>query len=193
MRRLRRLAGALALLAGGGAAAVAAPPLPQTVADLDLARYMGRWYQIALLPNRFQEFCARDTTADYRLRDDGRVAVVNQCRDGDGELRRAQGEARLHRDYDDPARLQVRFAPAWLSFLPFVWGDYWVLELTDDYAAALVGSPDREYLWVLARTPRLDADIYARLRERAARDGFAVEALEHEPGTALVGGHAAGD
>ncbi|MGE0483946.1 MAG: lipocalin family protein [Gammaproteobacteria bacterium] len=169
----------LAALAAGRAGA--ADDLA-TVAELDLARYMGAWHQVAHLPNRFQDFCAGDTRADYSLRADGRVDVVNQCRDAAGELHRAVGMARINARYDDPARLEVRFAPAWLAFLPFVWGDYWILALTPDYGAVLVGAPDRDYLWILARAPSLDAATYAGFVERAAGAGFAVErlVLEHD-------------
>lgn len=157
-----------------------------TVADVDLARYMGRWHQIALLPNRFQDFCVGDTTADYSLRDDGRVRVVNQCRDASGALRRAEGVARVNPRYGDPARLEVRFAPAWLGFLPFVWGDYWILDLTPDYGAVLVGAPDRDYLWILAREAPLDPDIYAAFVAHARRAGFPVERLVLEDPAAVA-------
>lgn len=159
----------------------------ETVDGVDLARYAGRWYQIALLPNAFQRQCARDTAANYRLLDSGQVEVVNACVDADGESQVAHGLARVNAAYGDPARLEVRFAPAWLGFLPFVWGDYWILALEPDYSAALVGAPGREYLWVLAREKSLGAGVYARMVERAAAQGFEVSKLVREPGTTLVG------
>ena len=75
------------------------------------------------------------------------------------------------------ARLKVRFAPAWLGFLPVVWGDYWIIGLAEDYSWAVVGSPDREYLWILARTPRLDEERSAAARGIARANGFDVERL----------------
>ena len=114
------------------------------------------------------------------LRADGRLEVVNRCREQDGGYAQAVGIARRNADYDNPAILEVRFAPAWLSALPFVWGDYWVIALADDYRAALVGAPNRKYLWILAREPTLDDAEYARLVDIAKAQGFDVSALEKE-------------
>ena len=182
-----------ALCAVGPAAAGGAEAALETVADVDLDRYMGRWYQIALLPNRFQAMCAADTTATYSRLPDGRVRVVNACRDDGGTLQRAEGIARLNDSYDDPARLEVRFAPAWLGFLPFVWGDYWILALEPDYSAVLVGAPDRDYLWVLARAPRIPHETYERLLDVARSQGFDVSALRLERPDAVGVPRAAAD
>jgi apolipoprotein D and lipocalin family protein len=140
-----------------------------------------------LLPNRFQAMCAAETTATYSRLPDGRVRVVNACRDEAGTMHSAEGVARLNDEYDDPARLEVRFAPAWLGFLPFVWGDYWILALEPDYGAVLVGAPDRDYLWVLARTPRISHETYERLLEVARDQGFDVTALRLERADAVAG------
>ena len=163
-------------------AALSTPAAPTlaTVEDFDLSRYLGTWHQIALLPNRFQARCVADTSARYALRADGRLEVVNRCREEDGSYAQAVGIARRNADYDNPAILEVRFAPAWLSALPFVWGDYWVIALADDYRAALVGAPNRKYLWILAREPTLDDAEYARLVDIAKAQGFDVSALEKE-------------
>lgn len=156
-----------------------------TVAGFDLSRFLGRWYQIALIPNRFQAFCRGDTTAVYSLNAAGRIDVVNRCRDADGELQSAAGVARINRAFSDPARLEVRFAPAWLSWLSAVWGDYWVLDVDAAYHSMLVGAPDREYLWILAREPALDGERYAALLDRARDSGFDVSRIEVEPGVTL--------
>ncbi|HVO12052.1 MAG TPA: lipocalin family protein [Vicinamibacteria bacterium] len=154
---------------------------PSTQDWVDLARYAGRWYEIARLPNRFQRQCAGDVIAIYTLRADGRVTVLNQCRKADGTTASAEGEAR-RADPDGPAsRLKVRFAPGFLSFLPFVWGDYWILELDHDYRYALVGDPARKYLWFLSRTPTMDAATYESLTAAATRLGFDVARLERTP------------
>src|SRR5512138_2451909 len=94
----------------------------QTQDWIDLPRYMGVWYEIARLPNRFQKQCAGDVRATYSLRADGRVTVVNECRRADGSMARAVGEARRADPVAPASRLKVRFAPGFLSFLPFVWG-----------------------------------------------------------------------
>lgn len=150
---------------------MAAAPLP-TQDWVDLARYAGRWYEIARLPNRFQDQCAGDVAATYALRPDGRVAVVNECRKRDGRIARTAGVARRADDKGPASRLKVRFAPAWLSFLPLVWGDYWIVELDPGYRYAVVGDPSRKYLWVLARSPEMDAATYESLVATAARLGF---------------------
>jgi apolipoprotein D and lipocalin family protein len=148
-----------------------AAPLP-TQDWVDLARYAGRWYEIARLPNRFQEQCAGDVAATYTLRTDGRVTVVNECRRKDGTLARAEGVARRAEAKGPAARLKVRFAPAFLSFLPLVWGDYWIVELDRDYRYAVVGDPSRRYLWILSRRPEMDEATYASLTDRARALGF---------------------
>jgi apolipoprotein D and lipocalin family protein len=100
------------------APAVAPPPLA-TIATLDLARYMGPWTEIARYPNRFQKQCAGASTATYSLLPEGTVRVVNRCPQADGKVDEAIGEARRIGP-PGSAQLQVRFAPAWLSFLPMV-------------------------------------------------------------------------
>lgn len=153
----------------------------ESVAAVDLERYAGRWYEIAKLPNRFQAGCAGGTVADYAVLPDGRISVTNRCRTADGDTTEVQGVARLARAEGPTSRLKVRFAPAVLSFLPFVWGDYWVLGLTADYGAALVGAPNRKYLWVLSRTEQLDGSVYDKLVSIAEAQGFDVQRLERTP------------
>ncbi len=170
---------ALALAAGQDSLGPVRP-----VAHVDLARYAGRWHEIARLPNRFQAKCVGETTADYDLLPGGDIRVVNACRKADGSMARAEGRARLAVRGGRTSTLKVRFAPAFLSFLPLVWGDYWVLDLTDDYRAALVGSPDRKYLWILARTPTLDEPTYQRMVSAAATQGFDVARLVKSPAQA---------
>lgn len=146
-----------------------------TVPFVDLDRYVGEWFEIARFPNRFQRQCVGDVRAHYARRADGRLDVVNQCRTDDGRIQ-ARGIARVVDDRTF-ARLKVRFAPAWLAFLPFVWGDYWIIGLAEDYSWAVVGSPDREYLWILARTPLLDEERAAAARGIARANGFDIERL----------------
>jgi apolipoprotein D and lipocalin family protein len=144
----------------------------EVVPAVDLDRYAGLWYEIARLPNRFQDDCACCVTATYTLREDGRLTVVNACRTADGKAKSAEGEAKLAREDGPTSELKVRFAPRFLSFLGFVWGDYWILDLAQDYSHALVGSPDRKYLWVLSREPTLEEGTYTGILEKAASMGF---------------------
>jgi apolipoprotein D and lipocalin family protein len=149
----------------------------QSVPAVDLTRYAGKWYEIARLPNWFQKNCAKGTTADYERLSDGEIRVVNACVKADGRPMRAEGRAKLADKRGPTSRLKVRFAPGFLSFLPFVWGDYWVLDLPDDYSTALVGTPNHDYLWILSRTPQLDDATYQRIVEAAASQGFDVARL----------------
>lgn len=153
----------------------------RTVPAVDLTRYAGRWYEIARLPNRFQKACDRRTTADYELLPDGAIRVVNTCVRADGSSIRAEGRARLADPKGPSSRLKVRFAPAFLSFIPMVWGDYWILDLAADYSVALVGDPGRRYLWILSRTPQLDDATYQRMVNTAAAQGFDVARLIKTP------------
>jgi apolipoprotein D and lipocalin family protein len=138
------------------------PPL-QTVARVDLQRYMGTWYEIASYPQWFQEGCS-GTTASYAMREDGRVDVVNRCFKGglDGEEDVAEGVARVV-DGDSNARLEVSF------FGPF-WGDYWVIELGENYEYVVVGHPGRDYLWILSRSPQMEDARYRDILTRLERD-----------------------
>ena len=156
---------------GPAAAADASPAPVEPIAALDVPRYMGTWYEIARYPNWFQKKCVGDTRADYSLQADGRVQVINRCREASGELSEAVGMARQIGAADSP-KLEVRFAPAWLSFLSAVWGDYWVVDIADDYRWAVVSEPRREYLWVLSRTPQLDAADTTRVHARLVELGF---------------------
>ena len=171
------LAAAATLQTTAAAAQMAGPV--RTVPFVDLDRYVGDWFEIARLPNRFQRQCVGDVRASYARRADGRLDVLNQCRTDDRRIQ-ARGIARVVDDRTF-ARLKVRFAPAWLAFLPFVWGDYWIIGLAEDYSWAVVGSPDREYLWILARTPRLDDESAAAARGIARANRFDVERLIQAP------------
>lgn len=137
------------------------PPL-ETVLEVDVERYMGSWYEIAAFPQRFQKGCT-GTTASYTLRPDDEVDVVNRCflDSLEGEEKIAEGRARVVDEVSN-ARLEVSF------FRPF-WGDYWIIELDDNYQYAVVGHPSREYLWLLSRTPHMEDAVYeeilTRLRE----------------------------
>jgi apolipoprotein D and lipocalin family protein len=146
----------------------------RVVESVDLTRYVGRWYEAARFPNKFQDHCAGDVVAHYALRADGRVDVVNRCRTSQGKVEEARGIARKAGDGKNNARLEVRFAPAILSFLPAVWGDYWIIGLGPEYTWAVIGTPNREYLWILSRTPGMSAESYARAIEIAKGSGFDV-------------------
>ncbi|MBB6210775.1 lipocalin family protein [Novispirillum itersonii] len=166
---------AISLSAAARAADAVPPVVP--VPALDVPRYMGVWYEAAKFPNRFQAQCARGTSATYALRDDGRVTVTNRCFRADGGREEAVGEARAVGS-PSPAVLEVRFAPAWLSWLPMVWGDYWIVDLDEAYTLAAVSEPRREYLWILSRTPVPDPAAYQALLGRLKDRGYDLTRLE---------------
>jgi apolipoprotein D and lipocalin family protein len=149
----------------------------KTIVALDVPRYLGTWYEIAKFPNWFQKKCISNTKAVYAANPDGNLRVLNSCKTASGETSEAEGLARQIGAKDSP-KLEVRFAPEWLSFLPLVWGDYWVIDLDPQYQVAAVSDPRREYLWVLSRTPQLDPKVYEELLQRLKQQQFDVRKLE---------------
>lgn len=156
---------------------LAATALPnEPTRTLDLARYAGQWHEIAHLPMFFQRRCVDNITATYTARPDGTLGVHNACRTQDGSMQASDGEAK--RVPGEPAgALKVRFAPAWLSWLPWVWADYWVIEMDADYQWAVVGSPSRKYLWILSRQPQMNPQLLQNLKDRARQRGYPVDQL----------------
>ena len=148
-----------------------------TVASINVPRYMGTWYEIAKYPNWFQRKCVSNTSAQYSAQPDGTVRVQNRCTQEDGQVKEAIGQARQLGASGSP-KLEVRFAPEWLSFLPFVWGDYWVIDLDTDYQLVAVSEPKREYLWVLSRTPTVSAKAYDELLVRLRAKSMDTSKLE---------------
>ena len=149
--------------AAGLIAAASAPPLP-TVAHVDLSRYLGRWFEIARYPNRFERKCDRNVTAEYAMKENGRIRVVNTCLTARGRPDRAEGAA-LVVDKSTNAKLKVTF------FWPF-YGNYWVIDLGPNYEYAVVGEPSRRYLWILSRSPTMQDATYRDLLSRLAAKGY---------------------
>jgi len=183
-RRRRRIIGAgsgsslarslLRLLLPATFACVGVSALAQTsvesVAALELGRYAGKWYEIASYPMFFQRQCIGDTTAEYALTPDGDVSVTNRCRTERG-FDEARGSATVVEGSHN-ARLKVSF------FWPFR-SDYWVIGLDPDYRWAVVGNPNRKYLWVLSRTPRLPPALLDAALGAAAAQGFDLTKLRY--------------
>ena len=135
-----------------------------TVEHVDVHRYSGVWYEIARYPNFFQRNCVADTTANYSLRTDGKIEVLNTCRKKNGKLDSARGSAKVV-DTKTSAKLRVSF------FWPFS-GDYWIIGLDPAYRYAVVGDPQRKYLWILSREPKLDDASYQRITEIVREAGY---------------------
>lgn len=137
-------------------------PLP-VVPYVDISRYIGVWYEIARYPNSFQDGCV-GSKATYTLRDDGKISVLNECYDKSfsGKIRSAKGKAWIV-DKETNAKLKVSF------FWPFA-GDYWIIDLGKNYEYAVIGHPNRKYLWILSRTKEIEVEVYeailSRLKEK---------------------------
>jgi apolipoprotein D and lipocalin family protein len=149
----------------GGCIGINQPPL-DVVEDVDLEQYAGKWYEIARYPNWFQSADCVATTAEYTLRDDGKVDVVNRCRieTFDGPVESIEGTARVPNP-EVPAKLKV-------SFFLFFEGDYWIIDLDEEYEWAVVGEPRREFLWILSRAPVLDDEVYEDILARLPEKGY---------------------
>ena len=152
----------------------------KTIPSIDVARYLGTWYEIAKFPNWFQLKCLSGTNANYQLKEDGNVRVTNRCKVEGGEMAQAIGTARQIGGATSP-KLEVRFAPDWLAILPFVWGDYWVIDLDPQYQLAAVSDPRREYLWILSRTPKVNKKSYDDLLLRLVAQQFDLSQLSFTP------------
>lgn len=159
----------LCVWAGVAAARGETKPL-EVVPFVDVQKYLGTWYEIATIPQKFQKGCV-GVTAHYVLRKDGDIDVVNVCRQGalDGKVRSVRGKAWVV-DKKTNAKLRVQF------FWPFS-GAYWIIELDPEYQWAVVGHPGRSYLWILSRTPQMDPAVYDDLLRRIAGKGYDLNRL----------------
>ncbi len=143
------------------------------VPHVDIEKYLGKWYEIARLPNRFEKglICC---TADYSLNLDGSVKVINTgVKESDGSVNQATGKATIP-DKNEPAKLDVSF------FWPFK-ADYWIIDLSEDYEWAAVGAPDRETFWILAREKSLPPERMQSILNKAHRLGFDTTKLIFTP------------
>jgi apolipoprotein D and lipocalin family protein len=151
-------------------------PPPATMSYVDLRRYAGRWFELARLPALFEGPCRGQPTATYLPR--GRdIVVINRCADHSGRLRETRGVARVVPGSGN-ARLEVSLWPRPLRWLPPAWAAYWILYVDEGYDVALVGHPNRRFLWVLSRQRALPAAVMDALLRMAAERGFAVDRLQ---------------
>lgn len=135
-----------------------------TVSSVDLARYLGRWYEIARFDHRFERGCS-DVEAFYTLREDGMIGVVNRCHlHAENRTKEANGRAYIV-DETSNAKLKVTF------FWPF-YGNYWIIDLAEDYRYAVVSEPSKEYFWILSRTPEMTQEDLDHILSSASTLGF---------------------
>ena len=146
----------------------------QTVPYVDLKKYAGKWYEIASFPQLFQKGCFC-TTAEYTLTDKGYVTVENRCNKDsiNGKQSYIKGKAFVVENSGN-AKLEVQFC--W----PFK-GKYWIIELADDYSYVVIGHPNKKYLWILAKTPRMDGMLYQQIISRTKEKGFDVSKIKITP------------
>lgn len=152
---------------------------PATAAVVDLPPYMGTWYEMARLPMPYQEQCVSEVQAHYRLNKDNSVSVENSCRNQTGAISRVEGLATVVDD--SGAKLQVSFLPKFIRWLPVGKAAYWILRIDEDYRHALVGTPEREYLWILSRSPNMDDDVLQSYIDSAQAQGYDTANLIRNP------------
>lgn len=146
-----------------------------TVDSVDMDKYVGTWYEIAKIPNSFQDHCIKNTTANYEINEDGDILVLNSCIDEDGEIDDAEGLARIA-DKQTNSKLEVSFVSilGWHIF----WGDYWILGLDENYKYVAVGTPSRKYGWILARTPQINPEDLEYCYTVFEKNGYNREVFE---------------
>lgn len=177
MEKLPLLALAMiSVLAGTARAATPGPskeaPL-LTVPQVDLNRYVGDWYEIARTPNRYESHCGGAVKVHYELLPDGRMGVKNACKQRDGKTDTAHGRANIA-DPVSKSKLRVTF------FWPF-FGDYWIIDLDKDYRYAVVGEPERKYLWIISRSAQIDPKLYEAILKRIAEHGYDTSKITRTP------------
>ncbi len=153
-----------------------------SAAHVDLDRFVGSWHEIAHLPDRLDKECVSDTRATYVRTDEG-MRVLSLCRRADGSIKRSTGHARLADDATQ-ARFKISYWPSSLDFLPFVWADYTIVDVADDYSTAIVGTADRKHLWLLARQPTVGDAARQDFLNKARAQGFDTSALLYTNHTA---------
>ncbi len=139
------------------------------ITEFNANQYLGKWYEIARLPNIFQSQCVSDISAYYVLKDEN-IEVTNRCRKADRNFDEAIGIA--YPQNAIKSKLKVSFLPKYLRWIPFTKGDYWILKIDPQYQVALVGDPSRKYLWLLSRTPTLSDDVITSFLDTAKEQGY---------------------
>lgn len=146
---------------------------PKTVSKVDLNRYMGKWYEVAKIPNTFQKSCVQDITASYSLLANNQVKGINSCRKANGQIFQMGIQGKVKDNSN--AKLGFKITSSWLRFIPMLETDYWIVDLAEDYSHATVSTSDGKYLWILARQPQLAEPVYQQILQRVAKLGFATD------------------
>lgn len=141
-----------------------------TVESVDLNKYLGKWYEVASIPQSFQKQCVANTTAEYSFAEDDLIQVLNTCETKDGTRTEADGRARVE-DTNSNAKLKVTFVKIFDWVFAFG-GNYWILDFAPDYSYALVGDPTTEYAWILTRSPRVELSTFVRAEQVLKANGY---------------------
>lgn len=162
----------LFLVLAGNAFAMGGPSQSQvqTVDSVDLNRYLGTWYEIASIPQSFQKACVGNTVAEYSLTKANTVKVLNSCDTKTGARKTAEARAKIV-DKDSNAKLKVTFVKIFNWVYSFG-GNYWILDLAEDYSYAVVGDPTTEYAWILSRTPQVSHDDLVAANQNLLKNGY---------------------
>jgi apolipoprotein D and lipocalin family protein len=142
----------------------------RTVESVDLNQYVGKWYEVASIPQSFQSKCVRNTTAEYEFTSSGLIKVINSCETKSGELRSGEARARVV-DKVTNAKLKVTFVKIF-NWIFSLGGNYWIIDLAPDYSYAVVGDPSRNYAWILSRTPYLNEIDLSESLKRLKKNGY---------------------
>lgn len=169
MKKLFMIIGTL-LAAQAYAGAQNAQPPVSTVNFVNLQQYLGKWYEIAAIPQSFQKQCTGNTTAEYAIVEDGLISVVNSCDTASGQRSVANGRAKIV-DTTTNAKLKVTFVN-FLGWQFLFGGDYWILAIGENYSYAVVGAPGRDYAWVLSRTPEMNKELIIEANQILVMQGF---------------------
>jgi apolipoprotein D and lipocalin family protein len=168
---LSALSAAALLTSCGTSSSTASNPPLKTAPKVDTNRYLGKWYEVAHFPQWFQKGCV-SATADYSQNKDGTIGVLNTCSKADGSQRSVVGIAEPVDSLNN--RLRVRFPGNFFSRLAPVpeEGNYWIIDVTKDYRYAIVGTPDRQFLWFLSRSPNIPQAQLDRMKAIVKEQGF---------------------
>jgi apolipoprotein D and lipocalin family protein len=158
------------LMIAASASAANAQTDVRTVEKVDLKQYVGKWFEIASIPQSFQKKCVANVTADYSVNTDGYINVINSCLTAKGEAKVAKGAAKII-DTNSNAKLKVTFVKL-VKWVFAFGGDYWVIDLANDYRYAVVGHPTREYGWILSRTPNIAVEDLKTISENLKLNGY---------------------
>lgn len=160
----------LTILAQAQARPLSSQSPVRTVDFVDLQQYLGKWYEIAAIPQSFEKKCVANATAEYAPAEDGLISVVNACDTASGQLSVAKGRAKVV-DRASHAKLKVTFVQ-FLGWKFLFGGDYWILGLGENYSYAVVGAPGRKYAWILSRTPGMTEEQLNEANQVLVSQGF---------------------